>query len=222
MLKCDWSTITSLSDAFHVRHKEAVKVRQKNTTKQKSTGILLDTTVYRDRGWGLNSTSKCYASIPWQARPSTLSRTLWNSLLVLPWIQWLQFWCNVQNKTWELLVYIMCRYFDALRSPSVQIWTYPSGAAMKTLHCWETGKQSVYSRHWNRLRIMGNISGWGSEITWQWGHFGIHVGSLLAFSCIYIYTHGVRFHRKALRRFRRHRSSLYRKLCLRSPVCRCS
>lgn len=88
----------------------------------------------------------------------------------------------------ELLVYIMCRYFDALRSPSVQIWTYPSGAAMKTLHCWETGKQSVYSRHWNRLRIMDNISGWGSEITWQWGRFGIHVGSLLAFSCIYIYT----------------------------------
>lgn len=94
----------------------------------------------------------------------------------------------------------MWRYFDALRSPLVQIWTYPSGAAMKTLHCWETGKQSVYSRHWNRLRIMVNISGWGSEITWQWGHFGIHVDSLLAFSCIYIYTHGIRFHRKVLRR----------------------
>lgn len=59
----------------------------------------------------------------------------------------------------------------------------------------------MYSRHWNRLRIMDNISGWGSEITWQWGHFGIHVGSLLAFSCIYIYTHGIRFHRKVLRRF---------------------
>lgn len=131
--------ITSLTQSSVPHGLLSLVIGQKNTTKQKSTGILLDATMYRDRGWGLNSTSKCYASIPWQARPSTLSRTLWNSLLVLPWIQWLQFWCNVQNKT-ELLVYIMCRYFDALRSPSVQIWTYPSGAAMKTtlLRDWET------------------------------------------------------------------------------------
>ena len=61
---------------------------------------------------------------------SVVFYTLWNSPLVLPWIQWLQVCCNVQNKNWgvvsicNIYVYIYIdRYFDALRSPSVQIWT---------------------------------------------------------------------------------------------------
>lgn len=62
---------------------------------------------------------------------SVVFYTLWNSPLVLPWIQWLQVCCNVQNKKWGVVsvyniiymyIYIY-RYFDALRSPSVQIWT---------------------------------------------------------------------------------------------------
>lgn len=80
----------------------------------------------RDRGWRLNSTNKCYASINKTEYSTVLYfYTLWNSPLVLPWIQWLQVCCNVQSLKWKgLSVYIIKRFLmhqEALQCSSEPI-----------------------------------------------------------------------------------------------------
>lgn len=88
--------------------------------------------------------------------------TLWNNLLVLPWIQWLQVCRNVQNKTWNII--LMCHL-----QVWMQVW---NPAVMKSFHCWETEGNSQWIQG-TGLRIMVNVSRWGSEITRRWGTFGI-------------------------------------------------